>query len=59
MLIDLKLYFDDNICCAPTNSNDEENTIFNYDTFQRILSDFAFEECSRHQRCRSILILVR
>lgn len=45
MLIDLKLYFDDNICCAPTNSNDEENTIFNYDTFQRILTDLHSNPC--------------
>lgn len=55
MLIDLKLYFDENICCSPTNSNDEntscftagfeETIIFNYDTFQRILSDLHSNPC--------------
>lgn len=45
MLIDLKLYFDENICCAPTNSNDENTIIFNYDTFQRILSDLHSNPC--------------
>lgn len=59
MLFDLKLYFDENICCAPSDSNNEKTIIFNYDTFQRILSDFAFKECSRRQRRRSIPILVR
>lgn len=45
MLIDLKLYFDENICCAPTNSNNEKTMIFNYDTFQRILSDLHSNPC--------------
>ena len=44
MLFDLKLYFDDNICCAPTKTN-PETTIFNYDTFQRILSDLHSNPC--------------
>lgn len=44
MLFDLKLYFDDNICCAPDQPNLDDFQ-FNYDTFQRILSDLHSNPC--------------
>ena len=44
MLLDLKLYFDENQCCAPTQINSDDFQ-FNYDTFQRILSDLHSNPC--------------
>lgn len=44
MLLDLKLYFDKNQCCAPTQINSDDFQ-FNYDTFQRILSDLHSNPC--------------
>ena len=45
MLIDLKLYFGENPCCLNTNQSKTDNIIFNYDTFQRILSDLHSNPC--------------
>lgn len=45
MLIDLKLYFDENPCCLNSNQTNTEQTLFNYDTFQRILSDLHSNPC--------------